>query len=43
MTSNWTRSAHCAIQVLNIQNDSGKAKTYQVRQVLKAIDRKEAM
>lgn len=28
---------------VNIQNDKGKAKTYQVRQVLKAIDKKEAM
>ena len=27
---------------VNIQNDSGKAKAYQVRQVLKAIDRLEA-
>ncbi|MET8524837.1 toxin HicA [Micromonospora sp. NPDC005172] len=28
---------------VNIQNDHGKAKAYQVRQVLKAIDKKEAM
>lgn len=28
---------------VNIQNDKGKAKPYQVRQVLKAIDKKEAM
>ena len=28
---------------VNIQNDKGKAKTYQVRQVLKAIDKKEAL
>lgn len=28
---------------VNIQNDKGKAKTYQVRQVLRAIDKKEAM
>jgi hypothetical protein len=27
---------------VNIQNDRGKAKAYQVRQVLKAIDRMEA-
>jgi len=27
---------------VNIQNDRGKAKTYQVRQVLAAIDKKEA-
>ncbi len=27
---------------VNIQNDKGRAKTYQVRQVLKAIDKKEA-
>ena len=27
----------------NIQNDKGKAKAYQVRQVLKAIDKKEAL
>jgi hypothetical protein len=27
---------------INIQNDNGKAKAYQVRQVLKAIDRLEA-
>ena len=27
---------------VNIQNDKGQAKTYQVRQVLKAIDRLEA-
>jgi len=27
---------------VNIQNDHGKAKPYQVRQVLKAIDKKEA-
>lgn len=27
---------------VNIQNDKGKAKAYQVRQVLKAIDKKEA-
>ena len=27
---------------VNIQNDHGKAKTYQVRQVLKAVERKEA-
>lgn len=26
---------------VNIQNDKGKAKAYQVRQVLKAIDKKE--
>ncbi len=26
---------------VNIQNDKGKAKAYQVRQVLKAIERKE--
>jgi hypothetical protein len=26
---------------VNIQNDKGKAKTYQVRQVLKAIDKLE--
>lgn len=26
----------------HIQNDKGKAKAYQVRQVIKAIDRKEA-
>ena len=28
---------------VNIQNDRGKAKAYQVRQVLKAIDKKEAI
>ncbi|MEV4758871.1 toxin HicA [Micromonospora sp. NPDC049559] len=28
---------------VNIQNDKGKAKAYQVRQVLKAIARKEGM
>ena len=28
---------------VNIQNDGGKAKAYQVRQVLRAIDKKEAM
>ena len=28
---------------VNIQNDKGEAKAYQVRQVLKAIDKKEAM
>lgn len=28
---------------VNIQNDKGKAKAYQVRQVLKAVDKKEAM
>ena len=28
---------------VNIQNDKGKAKAYQVRQVLKAIDKKEAL
>lgn len=28
---------------VNIQNDNGKAKAYQVRQVLKAVDKKEAM
>lgn len=28
---------------VNIQNDKGKAKTYQVRQVLAAIEKKEAM
>lgn len=28
---------------VNIQNDKGKAKAYQVRQVLKAIDKKDAM
>ena len=28
---------------VNIQNDKGKAKAYQVRQVLKAIEKKEAM
>jgi hypothetical protein len=28
---------------VNVQNDKGKAKPYQVRQVLKAIDKKEAM
>jgi hypothetical protein len=28
---------------VNIQNDKGKAKPYQVRQVLAAIDKKEAM
>jgi hypothetical protein len=28
---------------VNIQDDRGKAKAYQVRQVLKAIDKKEAM
>lgn len=27
---------------VNIQNDKGKAKAYQVRQVLAAIDKKEA-
>jgi len=27
---------------VNIQNDKGKAKPYQVRQVLAAIDKKEA-
>jgi len=27
---------------VNIQNDKGKAKPYQVRQVLVAIDKKEA-
>lgn len=27
---------------VNIQNDKGKAKAYQVRQVLAAVDRKEA-
>ena len=28
---------------VNIQNDKGRAKAYQVRQVLKAIEKKEAM
>ncbi len=28
---------------VNIQNDKGKAKAYQVRQVLAAIDKKEAL
>ncbi|MGC5659883.1 toxin HicA [Micromonospora sp. WMMD723] len=28
---------------VNIQNDRGKANAYQVRQVLKAIEKKEAM
>jgi hypothetical protein len=28
---------------VNIQNSKGKAKAYQVRQVLKAIDKKEGM
>jgi hypothetical protein len=28
---------------VNIQNDKGKAKPYQVRQVLKAIDKKEVV
>ena len=28
---------------VNVQNDKGKAKAYQVKQVLKAIDKKEAM
>lgn len=28
---------------VNIQNDKGRAKAYQVRQVLKAIDKKEEM
>lgn len=28
---------------VNIQNDKGKAKAYQVRQLLKAIEKKEAM
>lgn len=28
---------------VNIQNDKGKAKAYQVRQVLKAIDKMEAI
>ena len=28
---------------VNIQNDSGKAKPYQVRQVLNAIDKKEEL
>jgi hypothetical protein len=28
---------------VNIQNDKGKAKAYQVRQVLAAIDKEEAM
>jgi hypothetical protein len=28
---------------VNIQNDKGKATAYQVRQVLEAIDKKEAM
>jgi hypothetical protein len=28
---------------VNIQNDKGKAKAYQVRQVLAAIDKKEAV
>lgn len=28
---------------VNIQDDKGKAKAYQVRQVLKAIDKKEAI
>ena len=28
---------------VNIQDDNGKAKPYQVRQVLKAIDKKEAL
>jgi hypothetical protein len=28
---------------VNIQNDKGRAKAYQVRQVLKAIDKKGAM
>jgi hypothetical protein len=28
---------------VNIQNDKGKAKAYQVRQVLAAIDKKEAI
>lgn len=28
---------------VNVQNDKGKAKAYQVRQVIKAIDKKEAL
>jgi len=28
---------------VNVQNDKGKAKPYQVRQVLAAIDKKEAL
>lgn len=28
---------------VNVQNDKGRAKAYQVRQVIKAIDKKEAM
>jgi hypothetical protein len=32
----WAGDPH-----VNIQNDKGKAKPYQVRQVLEAIDKKE--
>jgi len=42
-------SSHCVYKTpwpgdprVNIQNDKGKAKTYQVRQVLQAIDKLEA-
>ena len=42
-------SSHCIYKTpwqgdprINIQNDKGKAKTYQVRQVLQAIDKLEA-
>jgi CHASE3 domain sensor protein len=35
------RTEHHDRARVNIQNDKGKAKAYQVRQVLKAIDKKE--
>jgi len=45
-----SRSSHVVFKTpwpgdprVNIQNDKGKAKAYQVRQVLKAIDKKEAI
>jgi predicted RNA binding protein YcfA (HicA-like mRNA interferase family) len=41
-----TKGSHCIYKTpwqgdprINIQDDNGKAKTYQVRQVLKAIDK----
>ncbi|MEX2289767.1 MAG: hypothetical protein WD794_05500 [Mycobacteriales bacterium] len=44
-----SRSSHAVFKTpwagdprVNIQNDRGKAKTYQVRQVLAAIDKKDA-
>ncbi len=41
--SHWVyRSPWAGDPRVNIQNDRGRAKAYQVRQVLKAIDRLEA-